>query len=122
MKQMEEDKKEDKIDIGAADQNMSAAIQFTKSQLWNMANYSLLMQGAAVGAFELLWNSTECIFKWTRIPFAILAVIASIMIAVYTSKLFKAYKTDLERYQGIIDKFTTRDPNNYSYRLRLRIL
>lgn len=104
----------DKIDLSTKEQDLCSTIIFTKSQQWNMANYSLLMQGAIIGAFELLWNVTDCKLQWMRIPFAALAIFASIWISVYTNRLFKVYKANLDKYQGISDKFTTREPDNYS--------
>ena len=35
---------DDKIDISTKEQDLVSAINFTKTQQWNMANYSLLMQ------------------------------------------------------------------------------
>jgi len=107
---------EEKFDINTIAQNTNGGILFTKTQQWNMANYSLLMQGAVIGAFELLWNSTdhEQILQWTRIVFAVLAIFASILVAVYSYRLFKAYKIDSSRYQEIYDKLSNREHNNFS--------
>jgi len=101
----------DSIKIAAYDQSMGAAIQFTKTQQWMTAYYGLLLQGAVIGAFELLWNSVDCTspLKWTKILFALIAIIATIFVAYYGNKMFGVYKKDLSRYQGIVDKFTSRD-------------
>jgi len=117
-------KGEDKIDIGVLSQNINSGINFIKSQQWNMANYSLLMLGAIIAAFHLLWYSIDfiCSLLWImRIIFALLAIFAAIFTWIYSNKLYKIYETDLMKYQGIIDKLSNSDNDNYSYTIREKV-
>lgn len=118
----------DKIDIGTIYENINTGINFVKSQQWNMANYSLLMLGAIIGAFELLWNSVEVInpdqlqLQWImRIGFTVLAIFATIFIWIYSYDLYEIYEKDLDKYQNIIDNLSNSKNDNYSYTLREKV-
>ncbi len=117
MNKEEDEKNIDKIDKGTLYQSMNAGINFIKSQQWNIAYYSLLMLGAIIGAFKLLWESMDQVsldsLQWMRIVFALLAIFASILILRVSNKLYENYETDLKKKQGIIDKFSD-GRENYS--------
>lgn len=93
----------DGLSISTFEQEMYHAIRFTKTQQWLSSYYSLLVQGAIFGGFQLFDKFSKKLGPCVSIFVAIISILLIIVVMIFRSKIFTNYTNDLDYYRNTLD-------------------